>query len=102
MMPPHVTATEPPDGGVLAGDTLLIRGWSLVYSEPGADLTVVEAEGGDPLPFTWEMQAEDVGEGDLPGAVQVRCELQVRLTGLEPGRRYRLDYLDAAVEFQAS
>jgi hypothetical protein len=102
MMPPHTTATEPEDGGTLTGDVLLIRGWSLVYTEPDTELTVVDVEEGSVLPFTWGMNGEDVGEGDQPGAVQVRCELRVRVQGLVPGRRYRLDYLDTAVEFLAS
>lgn len=101
MMPPHVTGTEPSADGTLSGDTLVIRGWSLVYSEPDTDLKVVDVGTGAPLPFTWDMDHEDVGEGELPGAVQVRCELRVRLEGLAPGRRYRLEYLDEPVEFTA-
>ncbi len=93
-MPPHVTSAE------LRGDTLVVRGWSLVYSEPDSELRVIGPDGA-PLPFTWEMHAEDVGEGDLPGSVQVRCELRVKPEGLEAGRSYRLEYLDEVVEFAA-
>ena len=99
MMPPHLTGTTPPHDGTLVGDTLVIDGWSLVYTEPDADLKVVDVATGAPLPFTWEMDANDVGEGDQPGAVQVRCALRVKVAELTAGQRCRLEYLDEVVEF---
>lgn len=95
MMPPHVTSTE------LTGPTLVVHGWSLVYTEPDTDLKVVDVATDAPLPFTWQMDHEDVGEGDLPGQVQVRCTLRVTPEGLVSSRAYRLEYLGDVVEFSA-
>lgn len=101
MMPPHVTSIEMPAGGLASGGEIRIHGWSLVFTEPGSDLKVASVDSGDSVPFDWDIDSEDVGEGDLPGAVQVRCVLRVRPRKLVPGRSYRVEYLGEAATFVA-
>jgi hypothetical protein len=99
MMPPHLNSTEPADGGVLESDVVVLRGYSLVFTEPDSELTIVPEAGGAPLPFTWEMDDTEEGEGDMPGAVQVRCVLRVKPEGLVRGGSYRLEYVGESIGF---
>ena len=92
MMPPHVTHTRPADGDELHGDCVEIHGWTFAHfaDEP------VEVLGPDgaPAAFTAAFEASWQGEGDLPGARQLRSLLRVQLTAPPPGP-YRIRFLDA-------
>ncbi|MCB9525067.1 MAG: hypothetical protein H6702_17035 [Myxococcales bacterium] len=97
MMPPHLTDTVPPDGGVLTGDTVLLRGYTFAMLDEAVDITGPD---GQAVPHTLEMGGEWEGEGDLPGARQYRCIAAVRLTGpLRPGA-YSLAFLGERLRFQ--
>ena len=97
MMPPHVTATEPANGGTLQGDTIVVRGHTL--SILGRDEFELTDEAGRPVPFTLEVAAEMVGEGDLPGSVQERSVARLRIA--RPKGRYRLRVLGLEIGFVA-
>ena len=97
MMPPHLTDTDPPDGGVLAGDTVTLRGYTFgTLDEPvritgpaGRDVEISVERGG-----AWQ------GEGEQPGSQQYRSELVVRLAGpLAPGT-YTVEFLDERLRFR--
>jgi hypothetical protein len=101
LMPPHVTDTEPPPGGVLAGDTLVVRGYSLHVADLEA-LRVVEAATDRVLPTEHDLECEREGHGTALGAVQYACELRVTVRGLRPGRAYELRFLGETFPFTAA
>jgi hypothetical protein len=101
MMPPHLRGAP-----TLAGDTLVLEGYSLNYTDPASELTVVDVATGEALAFdaTLEETREDRSGGAMnppPGAIQFRCTLTVRLQGVQPGHTYRVRYVDEAFEITA-
>lgn len=107
LMPPHIDSSVPPDGGVLDGDTLVFRGYTL---QDGVDVEVVDA-GGAIVPITQHVVCTDEGdccgrdrrEGDLRvGCCQQRCELRVTLSEVVPEAAYRATVLDKSVVFTAA
>lgn len=100
MMPPHVEHTEPADGGVLEGDTVVFHGWSFGFF-PDEPVLAVDADG-CPIEVERRLVGEWVGEGDAPGSRQYRSKLVVRLLGIAPGATYRVRFLDAEVTLRAA
>jgi hypothetical protein len=100
LMPPHVSHTVPAPGEPLQGDTIVFHGYSLEYADD-ADVSVIDLATERPVAFSTVLDCAWEGH-DPPGHVggtQLRCELKVTLTGLEPGHRYRATYMDTALEF---
>ncbi len=95
MMPPHITATEPADGGTLDGDTIVLHGHTL--SVLGKDEYGLTDGRGTPVAFELDVSSEVVGEGDLPGSVQERSRVALRM--IDPPRRCRLRVLDVDIGF---
>jgi|ETNmetMinimDraft_15_1059895.scaffolds.fasta_scaffold26493_2 hypothetical protein len=99
-MPPHIDETVPEHGGVLADDTVILRGYSLEYADLAElDAHCLTTERG--VVSHTVRNCEWVGS-DLAGHVggtQQRCELRVTLEGLTGGNRYRISFLDTVVEF---
>ena len=102
LMPPHVDGTNI-TGGVLEGTTLIVRGYSLEFSELPKDLLITHTEDGRSV--VWKHQVECTQEGDCtgdapPGACQLRCVLTVTLSGLKDGDRLQVKYLDLNTTFE--
>lgn len=95
MMPPHITRTEPPDGGTLTGDTLVLHGYTLSVLSP-EDFRLT-GEDGQAVAFTLRLHTEREGKGTLPGSVQERA--RVELTLKSGAGRYRLQVLDEDLHF---
>ncbi len=100
MMPPHVETTEPPDGGVLEGDTVVFYGWSFGFF-PDEPVLAVDADG-CPIDVERRLVGECVGDGDTPGSRQYRSKLVGRLMGVVPGGTYRVRFLDAEIRLRAA
>ena len=101
LMPPHVDGTNIA-GGVLEGNTLVVRGYSLEFSELPKDLVLTHTEDGRSV--AWKHQVECTQEGNCtgdapPGACQLRCVLTVTLSGLKDGDRLQVKYLDLNTTF---
>jgi hypothetical protein len=92
MMPPHVTHTLPNDGAELAGDTIEVHGWT--FAQFDDEPITVTGPDGTSAPFTSAFEGGWRGEGEQPGAQQLRSILRIRLTTPEPGP-YRVRFLDA-------
>jgi len=107
LMPPHISSSDPQDGGVLEGDTLVFHGYSLAFGE---EVKVADAAG-EPVQVTQQLTC--TGEGDCceadrrdedlrVGCCQQRCELRVTLSGVVPGATYRATVLGATLVFTAA
>jgi hypothetical protein len=84
LMPPHTNNIDPPNGSELSTRVITVTGYTL----GGLD-TLVKLTGpkGEVVPFAATVKCTSEGKGDAPGAVQQRCEGQLRLTGpLTPGQ----------------
>ncbi len=92
MMPPHVTSIE-------TKGRLLVHGWSLIYADWEEDLVLVDLEEGGRIDCQVDVDDEWVGEGDVPGAQQVKCVAEVKPSEMYEGRKYRLEVLGESVEF---
>lgn len=99
VMPPHISDTEPANGGVLTTDTVVLHGWSLGFTDPAADIKVTDTVTQTLVPFTATKDCAWEGEGEMPGARQERCTFEVKLEGLVEGREYELHYLDEVLRF---
>lgn len=99
LMPPHVTRSEPPDGGVLYGSTLVFRGYTLAS---GTDAAIITDGRGQKIPVTQTVTCEYVGEGDCPGCRQEQCEIVVRMSTIVPGATYRASLLEYSITFTAA
>ena len=102
MMPPHLSG--PP---TLAGDTLILEGYSLNYTSPESELSVTDVESGAELPFEAALvrvreDRSGGAENPPPGAIQFRCVLTVKLQGVEAGRTYRVSFVDEVHEVGAA
>ncbi len=92
MMPPH-TAAAP----TRTGNTLVFEGYSLNYTDPAAELSVLD-ENGEPVPFeaTLSTQREDRSAGAKeppPGSIQVRCVLTVTFEVPQGDRPVQVSFL---------
>ena len=103
LMPPHVTGTNVKNG-VLDGKTLIIRGYTLGYSELKKDLSITRTDDGQVVKFKHELTCKQ--EGDCrrgpPGSCQERCELKVTLVGAKHGLTYTVTYLDLKQTFKVA
>ncbi len=106
MMPPHVDRTVPREGEPLVGSVIEFHGWSLAYTDPG-DLEAFDETAGAPVRVETDLTVESVGEGlgmkdPLPGSIQEKSVLRVRIPGIAPGHTYRVRLLDATVRVTAA
>jgi hypothetical protein len=92
MMPPHTNAVPKRDG-----DTLVIEGYSLNYTDPAEELSVKDAQGADvPFEATLTKVREDRSDGaeDPPlGSIQYRCVITVTLGVPQDGRPLTVGFL---------
>ena len=101
MMPPHLSG-EP----TLTGNTLVLQGYSLNYTDPDSELSVVDVDSGEALLFaaTVEQVRQDRSGGAAnppPGSIQYRCILTAKLQGVELGQTYRVSFVDEVFEVTA-
>ena len=101
MMPPHLSGAPK-----ITGDVLVFQGYSLNYTDPDSELSVVDLDTGEELAFSWSMEEvrQDRSGGAAnppPGAIQYRCVLTVRLEGVEVGKTYSVSYVDEVYEVLA-
>jgi hypothetical protein len=91
MMPPHVTDVD------FDGTRFTLTGYTLDLPGLEDELTLVDADTNEPIPYSYDVdcEREERGSGPpMPGSVQYRCELIVRPTEVAEGQRVRLTFLD--------
>ncbi len=99
MMPPHATNISPMDGSVLLSRVIRISGYTLNGIDKMAKIT----SGGAKVPFVAQIKCTTEGQGDMPGAVQQRCEGTLTLTGpLKAGQLVTLDLLGSKTSWTVS
>ena len=95
LMPPHYDQIEPAPGGELSGDTITITGYTLEAADAPVvtDLTARKA-----IVIEMELETERVGPGleitdPLPGSIQVRSVLRVKLSEVPVGHKVQMELL---------
>lgn len=102
VMPPHIFATTPEDGGVLQSDTVVMEGYTL-YQPGENELTITDLATGQAMKWTADVQCQT--EGDMEraetedGAIQSRCTMSVTIRELAPGHEYELSFLETIFSF---
>lgn len=103
LMPPHLTGSTPGDGQTLTTDTMVLHGYTLY--EPGQEeIVITDTTTG--VSLAWELvklecESEgDMSKADMPGAIQQRCDLTIKFTGLESGHAYELTFLETVIHFE--
>lgn len=102
LMPPHVTSTNIA-GGVLEGEELVVKGYSLTYTDVPKELSLTHAKDKKAVSWKHKMACAEEGRCDdsaPPGSCQLRCVLTVTLSGLKDGDTLRLRYLDLDTTFR--
>ena len=102
LMPPHVEATNIRNG-ILTGLNLVIRGYSLEFSDPPKELSLTHADGATAVQWKHTMECTETGDcsRNAPlGACQSSCLLTLTLSGLKEGDRLHLRYLDLDSRFE--
>jgi len=102
LMPPHVDGTNIKDGA-LVGDTLILRGYSLKYTDVKKDLTLTNVKTRKAAQWTHKMDCKWEGKCDedsRPGSCQLACVLTVSLDKVKSGTSLQLKYLDVNQTFQ--
>ena len=101
LMPPHVTGTNIKEG-VLQGDQLVIRGYSLGYSDLDKDLSLTRTKSGQTVKHTRKLTCKMEGDckSDRPGSCQARCELKLTLTHVKNNASYKVGFLDLNQTFK--
>ena len=94
LMPPHVTGTNIKEG-VLHGEELVIRGYSLGYSDLDKDLSVTRTKGAQAVKHKRNLTCTMEGDckSDRPGSCQERCELKLTLTDVKHHASYKVRFL---------
>ncbi|MEY3012335.1 MAG: hypothetical protein RIT45_1070 [Pseudomonadota bacterium] len=100
LMPPHTSRSDPADGGVLKGRTVVIYGYSLDYADKKAEVRDVTANRA--VHAAVEVECKWVGKGDCAGCQQQKCEARITLAETERGHRYTITYLDLTITVQAA
>ena len=99
-MPPHVTDTDPEDGGELRGNTVIIKGYSLQHAPK--DPVVTDLTTKEKVPLVTTVTCRERGDPDgPPGSLQFYCTQKVTLFGVIPGHQYELTYLETTIRFTA-
>ncbi len=102
LMPPHVDGTNIKDG-VLVGNALILRGYSLKYTDVKKDLSLTYAKTKRTAAWTHKMDCQWEGKCDedsRPGSCQLACVLTVSLDQVKAGTSLQLKYLDVNQTFQ--
>lgn len=92
VMPPHVNEVT------FDRDTFVLEGYSLGHVGVEDELTLVDAETEESIPYTHDLTCETenrCGGDKKPGCVQKKCTLNVKLTDPQPGQKVRLEFFDA-------
>jgi hypothetical protein len=102
VMPPHITRLEPAPGEPLTGDVITVHGYSLRYAE---DPKVTDETTGSPAEAALDLDVDIERRTDdpdpLPGSVQERSVMKIKLAKIETGHAYRLDYCEETWTFVA-
>jgi hypothetical protein len=106
VMPPHLTGSEPEEGGILDGSTITFQGFSLNYADL-KELKITDLDTGKAVPFSTDLACKLVGEGlkekdPPPGSVQRSCTLDVNLSQVIAGHHYRVQFLDLDMKVRAA
>ena len=100
VMPPHVDGTNI-KGGILTGNTLVLRGYSLKYTNVPKDLSLTDVNTKKAAVWTHSMDCQWEGDcdDDRPGSCQLRCTLTITLDKAQSGTTLKLRYLDVKQTF---
>ena len=105
LMPPHLSGSDPEDGGILKGNTVIIYGYSLGYAS-FKGLKVKDTTTGKKVTFTKELDCKDINKckgrknSDMPGCWQEKCQLKIKINKVISGHSYEVHFLKSKFRFK--